>query len=137
MLLDINSNFEVKRLISPLTQTNADTAIVSQIIDMQGYDGCEILLAIGALTDADATFAQTFEESNDSGMSGANAVAAADMIGAPAAFTFAADDTVQQWGYRGTKRYIRLTITPTGNNSGAASLGAVVFLRKKKVGSTL
>jgi hypothetical protein len=136
-MLDIHGNFEVKRLISPLTQTNSDTAIVSQIIDLANYDGCEILLAIGGLTDADATFAQTFEHSDDSGMSGAVAVPAADLIGAPAAFTFAADDTVQQWGYRGNKRYIRLTITPTNNNSGAAPLGAVVLLRKKKVGSTL
>lgn len=136
-MLDIHSEHEVKTLINPLTQTNSDTAIVSAILDLANYDAAEIVLHIGALTDADATFAIAFEDGNDSGLSDAAAVGEADRIGAFAAFTFAADNTIQQVGYRGAKRYVRLTVTPTNNNSGAASLGALAILRKKKVGSTL
>jgi len=69
------------------------------------------------LTDADATFALTFNESNDPAMAGANTVAANDMTGttALASFTFADDIETRKIGYIGSKRYIQATITPTAN----------------------
>ena len=134
-MLDLNSEYVARPLISSLTQTNSDSAIVSNIIDLEGMSAAEIILNIGSLTDVDATFAVLFEHGNDSALSDNATVLAADLIGAPANFTFAADNTMQQWGYIGIKRYLRLTITPTGNNSGSASLGAVAFLKKKKTGA--
>jgi hypothetical protein len=69
------------------------------------------------LTDADATFALTLNESNDSAMAGANAVAATDMTGttALASFTFADDIECRKIGYTGSKCFVQATITPTGN----------------------
>ena len=44
-----------------------------------------------------------------------------------AAFQFDDDKECRKIGYVGSKRYTRLTITPTGNDSGAAPLSAVAL----------
>lgn len=126
----------VKRVISPVTQTNSDSALVGQIIDRQGFESLTYVIATGGLTDANATFTVLLEESDASNMSGAVAVADGDMISqtagtAPetaASFTFAADDNVRKLGYVGNRRYTRLTITPSGNDSGAAPIAAMAIL---------
>ena len=124
---DLHNAIKVSRAISPQTQTNSDTALVSQIIDMAGYNSAEFIIATGGLTDADATFACLLEDGNAANLSDNAAVttAAGGLVGTVPAFTFADDDKVFKVGYNGPKRYLRLTITPTGNNSGAAPLAAV------------
>lgn len=129
---DILNTLAIRRLISPFRQTNSSTAVVSQILDRQGFDRVGIVIQTGDLTDANATFACTLEESNDSGMSGAAAVAAADLVGGTVAsalnFAFGDDNVFKQIGYIGTKRYLRLTITPTGNDSGNLDVSAFAVL---------
>lgn len=130
---DILNTITLRRLISPFRQTNSSTAVVSQILDRSGYDRVGIAVQLGALTDANATFAALLEESNASDMSGANTVAAADMVGGVAAstslaFTFADDDTFKSAGYIGSKRYLRLTITPTANDAGNLDMSAFAIL---------
>lgn len=129
---DILNTLAIRRLISPVRQTNSSSAIVSQILDRQGFDRVGIVIQTGDLTDANATFAATLEESNDSGMSGAAVVAAADLVGGTVAsalnFAFGDDNVFKQIGYIGTKRYLRLTITPTGNDSGNLDVSAFAVL---------
>lgn len=129
---DILNTLALRRLISPFRQTNSSTAVVSQILDRQGFDRVGIVIQTGDLTDANATFAATLEESNDSGMSGATAVAAADLVGGTVAsalnFAFGDDNVFKQIGYIGTKRYLRLTITPTGNDAGNLDVSAFAVL---------
>lgn len=130
---DILNTIALRRMISPVRQTNSSTAIVSQIVDRSGYDRVGIVIQTGALTDANATFAALLEESNAADMSGANTVAAADMVGGVAAsttlaFAFGDDDVFKSAGYQGSKRYLRLTITPTGNDSGNLDVGAFAIL---------
>lgn len=125
---DLHSNIHVLRVISPVSVAD-NTAQVGQIIDRQGYHSLEYVIATGSIADADATFAVLLEESDDSGMSGATAVADADLIGteALAAFQFDDDNETRKLGYKGHKRYTRLTITPSANAS-AALLSAVAVL---------
>lgn len=124
---DLFNNVKVSRAISPKAAGTDNTAWVSQIIDMQGWKSLMFVIAAGALTDVDATFAVTVDESAASDLSGSNSVAAADLLGtvAGAGFTFAGDDTVHKIGYTGTKRYVRLTVTPSGNDSGNIFLAAM------------
>jgi hypothetical protein len=133
---DLHSTLSFQRAISPVTQTNADTALVSQIIDMADLLGLEFVIMTGTLSDADATFAVLMEEGDVSNLSDATAVADVDMLPTPnntsstapeaaAGFTFAADDAIRAIGYVGIKRYVRLTVTPTGNNSGNAPLAVL------------
>ena len=115
--------------IAPQTQTNSSSAIVGEIIDRAGFESLTFVISAGTMTDANATFAVTMEHGDDSGLSDTAAVAASDLVGtlALAAFQFDDDKECRKIGYVGSKRYTRLTITPTGNDSGAAPLSAVAL----------
>lgn len=125
---DLANLINVKRVLSPVSVADT-TAQVGEIVDRKGFDGLTYLIATGSIADADATFTVLLEESDDSGMSGAAAVADADLIGTEvlAAFQFDDDNECRKLGYKGTKRYTRLTITPVANAS-AALLAAVAVL---------
>lgn len=138
-MLDQAHNFQIKRVLSPASVSD-DTPQVGQIIDRLGYESLTYAIAIGSVADADVTFTILLEESDDSGMSGATAVADADMISqtdgtAPetaAAFQYDDDNEVRKLGYVGNKRYTRLTITPA-NNASAAVISAVAVLGNPSV----
>lgn len=131
---DMCNNIQVKRVLSPASVSD-DTPQVGQIIDRLGFGSLTYVIATGSIADADVTAAVLLEESDDSGMANANAVADADMVSqtagtAPetaAGFKFDSDNQVRKLGYIGNKRYTRLTITPSGNGS-AAVLSAVAVL---------
>ncbi len=116
------------RALSPVSVAD-DTAQVSEIIDIQGFQSLLFVIALGAIADADATFAVLVEHGDDAALSDAEAVPDIELLGteAGAAFQFDDDNGVKKIGYRGYKRYIRLTITPSGNGS-AALLSAVALL---------
>ena len=125
---DLHSNILVSRAISPVNAGSGDTAIVSEIIDTKDYDSLEFVIATGSLSDSDATFTVLVEDGNVSTLTDNAAVADANLLGteALASFTFSADNTVEKIGYRGDKRYVRLTITPA-NNTGDVYLSAVAI----------
>jgi len=135
MLADYHNTVDYVRAISPVSVAD-NTAQVSQIIDLAAYGCAEFVIATGALTDADATFAVTLSHGDSPTLADAAAPAASDLFGTltEASFNFANDDAVFKIGYHGAKRYIRLTITPSLNAS-AASLAAICVLEKRKVGT--
>lgn len=135
MLQDIHNYYDVKRAISPVSVSD-NTAQVSQIIDLQSYQGLEFLITAGSLADADVTFTTLVEHGDAANLSDAAAVPDAELLGteAQASFVFSDDNAVYKIGYRGIKRYVRLTITPA-NNASAALLAAVAIVQKMKVGS--
>jgi hypothetical protein len=120
---DLHNAIKVSRAISP-TRVTDNTAQVSQIIDMSGYNSAEFIVATGTLADADATFTALLEEGDTPTLTNNAAVAAADRIGALPSFIFSDDDKTFKVGYIGKRRYIRLTITPA-NNTGNADISAV------------
>ena len=122
MLRDLPHNL---KLISGAVAVPTDnTAVVSAIVDTKDFERVMFAIVTGTLADAGAEFTTKLEESIDSGLSDSNEVADADMIGTElaASFTQANDNAVLGLGFTGTKRYVRLTITPT-NNAGAAPIG--------------
>jgi hypothetical protein len=125
---DLYNHIEVRRAISPVSEAG-DTPLVSQIIDRQGFDTLTFLIATGSIADANATFAVLVEDGNNSALSDNGAVSDAQLLGteALAGFQFDDDNKVRKIGYVGDKRYVRLTITPSGN-SGAALVSAVAVL---------
>jgi hypothetical protein len=127
---------DVKRVISPVSVSDT-TAQVGQIIDRKGFDSLTFLIVLGSIADADATFTVLLEESDASDMTGAVAVADADLIGteALAGFQFDDDNECRKLGYKGNKRYTRLTITPVANTS-AALLSAVAVLGSPQIAPT-
>lgn len=127
MKFDMMNDIDVKRAISPVSVAD-NTAAVSQVLDMQGCHAATLIIATGSIADADATFTVLIEESDASG-SGFTAVADTDLLGteALAGFQFDDDNECRKIGYKGSKRYVRATITPANNAS--AALIAAVWLR--------
>lgn len=125
---DLYNNIAVRRAISPVSVADT-TAQVSQIIDLAGFESMAFLINIGSVADADATFTVLMQEGDESDLSDAASVADADLLGteAAAAFQFDDDNEVRKIGYKGSKRYVRLTITPV-NNASAALISAVAVL---------
>ncbi len=118
---DLHHNIAPKRGISPAAAGTDNTAIVSQINDRQGYESVEFLILTGVNTDANATFAVLVEDGDDPSLSDHAAVDDIYLLGTEAAASFTAaddDNKVFKIGYNGNKRYQRVTITPTGNDSG-------------------
>lgn len=124
---DLYSRVSVARAIAPVSDGD-NTALVSQIIDTQGFHSLVFVIAAGSLADADATFAVLVEDGDDSGLSDGAAVADTFLRGteAEASFTFAEDNAVKKIGYVGNKRYVRLTVTPA-NNASAALFSAIAI----------
>lgn len=127
---DIHNSLHFVPLIVPVAARTDNTAIVSAIIDTKNYESAEFVLVTGANTDANATFAVLVEDGDDSGLSDNAAVADAQLIGteAGAAFTFADDGECRKIGYLGNKRYVRVTVTPSGNDSGNIFISGVAVL---------
>lgn len=117
---DLYNSIVHKRGLSPVSVSD-NTAQTTAIIDTQGYQAVMFSELIGAVADADATFAVTVAESVNSNMSSSSAVAADNMIGSlvEASFQFDDDNEVRKLLVKPTKRYVQLTITPTGNASAA------------------
>jgi len=133
---DLHNNVHVKRAISPVSVADT-TATVSEIIDRQGYGSLEFVIATGSIADADATFAVLVEESDTTTSGDFTAVADADLLGteALAGFQYDDDNEVRKIGYKGIKRYVRMTITPTANAS-AALISAVAVLGSPSLAPT-
>ena len=127
---DLMNNIHPVRVLSPQAARTDNTPIVGTVVDSLGYESVTYLINVGANTDSDSTFTVLLEESDVSN-DGFTAVADADLIGteALAGFTAANDDNeLRKLGYSGTKRYTRLTITPSGNDSGNIFVSAIGVL---------
>lgn len=133
---DLMNHIHPVRAISPVSVAD-NTAQVSQIIDTQGHDSLTFVIATGDLPDVDATFAVLVEHGDQANLSDAAAVPDEELIGteALAGFVFSDDNKTRKIGYRGVKRYVRLTITPAANTS-PSLLAAVAVLSSAHFGPT-
>jgi hypothetical protein len=124
------STLHVLNAIPPIAARTDNTAIVSAIIDRAGYDSLTFGIAVGTNTDTNATFAVTMEHGDAANLSDTAAVTAADVSGtlALAGYTFADDAESRKVGYVGARRYVRLTITPSGNDAGNIFIAALAIL---------
>lgn len=112
----------------PIATITDNEPFVSTIIDMQGKTSLEFVLFVGALADADTTATVLVEHGEEDNLSDNAAVPDDELLGteAGAAFQFDDDNTVTKIGYRGTKRYVRMTVTPAGN-TGNFTFGALAM----------
>ena len=117
MQRDLSSQIKLARAIAPVAAVTDNTPFVSQIVDVQGFDSLTCVGLVGSLADADVVLTFLMEEGDDSGLSDAAAVADADLIGTELGMAplFSDDNKTFKIGYKGSKRYCRLTITPSGN----------------------
>lgn len=127
---DLHNKLHFVPLITPVAARTDNTAIVSAIIDRKGFESLELVIVTGANTDANATFAVLVEDGDNGALSDNAAVADTQLLGteAVAGFTFSDDGECRKIGYVGDKRYVRVTVTPSGNDSGNIFLAGVAVL---------
>jgi hypothetical protein len=138
---DLITPLSFLRGLSPVTQTNSDAALVTQIIDMLNLMSLTFVIQTGTVSDADMTSTVLVEHGDVSNLSDAAAVPDAELLPAgsnqeaAAAIIFTDDDAVKTIGYAGTKRFVRLTLTPSGNNSGSLPIGILAVGQKRQAGT--
>ena len=115
MYRDMNSNLGAITSLAPAVRTaDADGAGV----DLLGCDSATIIVNVGAVTGTvNATSAVVLEESDDNSVF--TDVADADILGTePTSYAAA---TAYQFGYIGSKRYVRATHVKGGENNATTS----------------
>ncbi|WP_242149596.1 hypothetical protein [Sphingomonas sp. BAUL-RG-20F-R05-02] len=125
---------DIVNLITPVvaiapTVITDNTALVGNIIDTNGYEGVAFLFNLGVLAATSATFAVTAEHGDAADLSDAVAVPNSNLPGtlALASFDQSAKNKTRKLGYTGAKRYVRIRVTPAGNNA-AAPISAMALL---------
>lgn len=118
MRRDLHNDIKWTNAEPPAAAVTDNTPYVSSILDTAEFFANEFCWLAGSIADTDVTFALLVEESDDSGMSGATAVADADLLGTEASGKplLSSDNKAGKIGYRGSKRYIRVTVTPADNS---------------------
>ena len=134
---DLFNQINPKQCISPVSEA-ANTAHVGSIIDKSGYESLTYIISTGSIGDAGAEFTVLLEEDSAANMGTATAVDDKDLLGTEvlASFIQSDDDKCFKLGYIGSKRYTRLTITPT-NNGTAALFGVVALLGNPQLAPTV
>lgn len=119
--------------------TNLNTPFVSAIIDTLGYNSLFFAIMTGVNTDTNATFTPLLEDGDIANLSDAATVSAAETLGTVALATFDAptgDSRCFKIGYAGHHRYVRLTITPAGNDAGDAFVTAIAIQGQSRMEPT-
>lgn len=110
------------------------TPATSKYVDMLGFDACTIAVLNGTVTDAGtaAGYTVTLEESADAAGASASDVAAVDAVDGTITLQEQSDgnDDVMLggFGYKGTKRYVGISVTGTTGSS--AEVHVVAILNK-------
>ncbi len=127
---DLHNNVLPVRAVQ--VQTISGSALASGDLDLQGFNAAEILVDFGDIDEmggsplGGAQIAVKLEHADDDGTGAAGAygdVGVADVIG-PASVTAGVvatltDDTaLHRVGYVGGKRFVRVTLTPSGLSNG-------------------
>lgn len=119
-LRDLTSNLDGEHSLAPAVYTATTNGAG---VDLRGSDSAMIAVHSGAYTDG--SHVVTLQESDDD--STYTDVADADIQGAEPTIDAAGDaNSVFQFGYIGTSRYVRVITTVTGATSGAAYAACVV-----------
>lgn len=123
---DVDKEVSVASSVAPAAALVATTT--GDAVDLLGFGAAVVVIHAGVATDG--TFVPTLEESNASG-SGFTTVAAGNLSGSFADITASADEVVQEVGYLGTKRYIRVVLTESVASAGAFITASVVRARAR------
>ncbi len=119
---DLHNNLKAVVAINPTTGKND---LTGNLIDLQGFSGALVVVQSGDITDGTFTF--ELQHGNASDGSDLAAVPDEDLLGSEPVFAATDDNVVKQFGYVGTKRYIKLVATVSGSPTTGGTLGAIVI----------
>ncbi len=133
MTADFRNDFAPVVSLKATNQSDPSVPVNGTGVDLAGYDGCMIMFDAGTLAGSSTpTITPQIQESDDN--STFTAVAAADLDGGVlAAIVAANDETLHVRGYKGSKRYIRVSLTAKGGTTPALPCSAVVVRGKGRI----
>jgi hypothetical protein len=132
IMRDLHSNLDADNILYPQAKTTIAVQL-GKVIDLKGYEGCELIFQYGSVTATNATLTPLVKDGDATGS--LSSVADAYLVGTEAAAGIAAAATrtsgtsknvTKRIGYIGTKRYITAGISSTVT---AATLVAISVVR--------
>lgn len=132
-MLDLKNDLAPLVSLAAKLQSDPSLPVNGTGIDLSGYDGAVVCVDVGTLAgSATPTITLEIQESSDN--TTFTAVAAADLDGGVLpAIVAANDDTFYEIGYKGLKRYVRVSVTAKGGTSPALPCSAVVVRGRPRV----
>lgn len=127
---DLHNNIAVVQLMAPQTITG-DT--YSSVLDLQDYESAEIVVNVGTCStvDTDSNYVTPILQESDSlTEADYSSVTASDILNSFSAITTTASQ-VQNVGYIGSKRYIRVFADETGS-VGAVPISVTAILHNAR-----
>lgn len=116
---DLNSCIDAVESLRPAVHTGD---VDGESVDLRGADSAAIVVTVGAITGTNDDSSIILEESDESAAN-FTAVADADLLGSEP--TALEPNTAYQFGYIGTKRYIRV-VFDLGTETNVAASGMVI-----------
>lgn len=129
---DLHSNIKQALAIIPAA-IGANATKTGAILDRQGYGGVEFVVSYGSVTTTGTVVTAVLKEGDVTGS--LTSVADDDLLGTEALASLAAGARVagtgkevsKRLGYKGTKRYVQLSLVQTGTTSvGCVSAAALM-----------
>ncbi len=125
---DIYHNILVSQHLSPVVSSTTKT---STAIDLKGYNGAEVVFAIGQSGDtlSGSVYWTLKLQHSDDDSTYTDAVAA-DLNSSSLTVTVnssSLDRTAYSFGYQGTKRYLKAVATPTGTHTNGTPIGIIAL----------
>ena len=117
---DLHNTVRTLRALGPVALTTV-AGLAGKVLDRQGFNGVEFVIAYGSVTSTNATITPVVKEGDATGTM--TSVANADLIGTEALAALPAQATARtsgagkfvstRIGYRGSKRYVSCGIAST------------------------
>jgi hypothetical protein len=123
--MDLKNNIGVARSLGAASQADPSVPVNGTGVDLSGYDGALVLIEAGVIAGASGTLTFEVQESDDN--SSYTAVASGDLDGTEPVIAAANDDQIHLIGYKGIKRYIRVSITAKSGTTPTMPCSATVL----------
>ncbi|SBT89382.1 hypothetical protein GA0115233_100929 [Streptomyces sp. DI166] len=111
MSRDLKNNVSAVQSLAPAARTAAADGAA---VDLANYGSATVIIDVGTAAGTNPSFTFEVQESDTTTSGDFTAVADADLDGTEPVVTTANDVAVYEIGYRGTKRYLRVTIETVG-----------------------
>lgn len=125
---DLYHNVLVTQHLNPVTSSTTKT---STAIDLKGFNGAEVVFAIGLSGDTlSGSVLWTLKLQHSDDDSSYSDVTTADLNNSSATVVIdssSEDETAYSFGYIGNKRYLKAVATPTGTHSNGTPIGIIAL----------
>ncbi|MGW2591960.1 hypothetical protein ACWCXC_17075 [Streptomyces sp. NPDC001515] len=130
MSRDLKNNISAAQSLAPAAQS---AAVDGAAVDLANFHRAMVVIDTGTATGTTPSFTFQVQESDTTTPGDFTAVAAADLDGAAPVVTTANDAAVYEIGYRGRKRYIRVTIEAATGTTPVLPCSALVLRGSPRV----